>query len=68
MALKYVRCLENIGIRVTNLLIYYANALSFGIYTDYFVTMFYIIIWVYYIHYTMQYFYKKFQSIIYKYI
>lgn len=56
MALKCVRCLENIGIRVANLLTYYyytTNALSPGIDTDNFGTMVYI----YYIHYTMQCFY-----------
>jgi len=56
LALKCVRCLENIGIRVANLLTYYyytTNALSPGIDTDNFGTMVYI----YYIHYTMQCFY-----------
>lgn len=52
MALKYVRCLENIGIQVANLLTYYyytTNALSPGIDIDNFGTMFYIIIYIIYI-------------------
>jgi len=49
LALKCVRCLKNIGIRVAGLLINYTNLLSFRTDIDNFFTMFYIIKYIIYI-------------------